>query len=61
MQQDILPPTIQEDVAMQMNICSQTFQGEVSNPVSLSAPNAVPPGPDRTVRAVAMATAGPMK
>ncbi len=49
MQQDILPPTVQEDVAMQLNIRSQTFQGEVSNSVSLSAPKAAPPGPDRTM------------
>ncbi len=49
MQQDILPPTIQEDVAMQLNICSQTFQREVSNSVSLSAPKAAPPGPDRAM------------
>jgi hypothetical protein len=49
MQQDILPPSFQEDVAMQLNIRSQTFQGEVSNSVSLSAPKAAPPGPDRTM------------
>jgi hypothetical protein len=34
---------------MQLNIRSQTFQGEVSNSVSLSAPKAAPPGPDRTM------------
>jgi hypothetical protein len=49
MQQDILPPSIQEDVAMQLNIGSQTFQGEVSNSVSLLAPKAAPSGPDRTM------------
>jgi len=49
MQQDILPPSIQEDVAMQLNIRSQTFQGEVSNSVSLLAPKAAPPGPNRTM------------
>jgi hypothetical protein len=49
MQQDILPPSFQEDVAMQLNIHSQTFQGEVSNSVSLAAPKAAPPGPDRTM------------
>jgi hypothetical protein len=49
MQQDILPPSFQENVAMQLNIRSQTFQGEVSNSVSLSAPKAAPPGPDRTM------------
>ncbi len=49
MQQDILPRSIQEDVAMQLNIRSQTFQGEVSNSVSLSAPKAAPPGPNCTM------------
>ncbi len=49
MQQDILPPNFQEDVAMQLNIQSQTFQGEVSNSVSLSAPKAAPPGPNHTM------------
>jgi hypothetical protein len=34
---------------MQLNIRSQTFQGEVSNSVILSAPKAAPPGPDRTM------------
>jgi hypothetical protein len=34
---------------MQVNILPQTFQGEVSNPVSLVAPKAAPPGPDRTM------------
>jgi hypothetical protein len=49
MQQDILPPSIQEDVAMQLNIRSQTFQGEVSNSVSLSTPKAATPGPNHTM------------
>jgi hypothetical protein len=49
MQQDILPPSFQEDVAIQLNICSQTFQGEVSNSVSLLAPKAAPSGPNRTM------------
>jgi hypothetical protein len=49
MQQDILPPTFQEDVSMQLNIRSQTFQGEVSNSVSLAAPKTAPPGPDSTM------------
>jgi hypothetical protein len=49
MQKAILPPSIQEDVAMQLNIRSQTFQGEVSNSVSLSAPKAACPGPNRTM------------
>ncbi len=35
--------------AMQVNILPQTFQGEVSNLVSLAAPKAAPPGPDRTI------------
>ncbi len=35
--------------AMQVNILPQTFQGEVSNSVSLAAPKAAPPGPDRTM------------
>ncbi len=32
-----------------MNILPQTFEGEVSNSVSLAAPKAAPPGPDRTM------------
>ncbi len=32
-----------------MNIVPQTFQGEVSNSVSLAAPKAAPPGPNRTM------------
>jgi hypothetical protein len=35
--------------ATQVNILPQTFQGEVSNSVSLVAPKAAPPGPDRTM------------
>jgi hypothetical protein len=35
--------------AMQPNIPSQTFQEDVSNSVSLAAPKAAPPGPDRTM------------
>jgi hypothetical protein len=35
--------------AMQVNILPQTFQGEVSNSVSLAAPKAAPPGPNRTM------------
>jgi hypothetical protein len=35
--------------AMQVNILPQTFQGEVSNSVSLAAPKAAPPGPDHTM------------
>ncbi len=35
--------------ATQVNILPQTFQGEVSNSVSLAAPKAAPPGPDRTM------------
>ncbi len=34
---------------MQVNILPQTFQGEVSNSVSLAAPKAAPPGPDCTM------------
>jgi hypothetical protein len=33
--------------AMQVNILPQTLQGEDSNSVSLAAPKAAPPGPDR--------------
>jgi hypothetical protein len=33
--------------ATQVNLLPQTFQGEVSNSVSLAAPKAAPPGPDR--------------
>ncbi len=32
-----------------VNILPQTFQGEVSNSVSLAAPKAAPPGPDHTM------------
>jgi hypothetical protein len=35
--------------ATQVNILPQTFQGEVSNSVSLAAPKAAPPGPDHTM------------
>jgi hypothetical protein len=35
--------------ATQVNILPQTFQGEVSNSVSLAAPKAAPPGPNRTM------------
>jgi hypothetical protein len=35
--------------ATQVNILPQTFHGEVSNSVSLVAPKAAPPGPDRTM------------
>jgi hypothetical protein len=35
--------------ATQVNILTQPFQGEVSNSVSLVAPKAAPPGPDRTM------------
>ncbi len=35
--------------AMQPNILPQTFQEDVSNSVSLAAPKAAPPGPDRTM------------
>ncbi len=35
--------------AMQPNILPQTIQEDVSNSVSLAAPNAAPPGPDRTM------------
>ncbi len=42
--------TASKDVtATQVNILPQTFQGEVSNSVSLAAPKAAPPGPDRTM------------
>ncbi len=33
----------------QVNILPQTFQGEVSNSVSLAAPKAAPPGPGHTM------------
>ncbi len=33
----------------QVNILHPTFQVEVSNSVSLAAPKAAPPGPDRTM------------
>ena len=33
--------------ATQVNILPQTFQGEISNLVSLAAPKAAPPGPNR--------------
>jgi hypothetical protein len=35
--------------SMQVNILPQTFQGLVSNSVSLAAPKVAPPGPDRTM------------
>jgi hypothetical protein len=35
--------------ATQVNILPQTFQGEVSNSVSLAAPKAAPPGPNCTM------------
>jgi hypothetical protein len=35
--------------AMQPNILPQTFQEDVSNSVSLAAPKATPPGPNRTM------------
>ncbi len=35
--------------ATQVNILPQTFQGEVSNSVSLAAPKAAPPGPNHTM------------
>ncbi len=38
-----------EVTVTQVNILPQTFQGEVSNSVSLAAPKAAPPGPDRTI------------
>ncbi len=38
-----------EDTTTQVNILPQTFQGEVSNSVSLLAPKAAPPGPDSTM------------
>ena len=38
-----------EVTTTQVNILPQTFQGEVSNSVSLAAPKAAPPGPNRTM------------
>jgi hypothetical protein len=38
-----------EVTIMQVNILPQTFQGKVSNSVSLAAPKAAPPGPDFTM------------
>jgi hypothetical protein len=43
--------TASTDVTVtQVNILPQTFQEEVSNSVSLAAPKAAPPGPNRTMR-----------
>jgi hypothetical protein len=38
-----------EVTTTQVNILPQTVEGEVSNSVSLTAPKAAPPGPDRTM------------
>ena len=42
-------PASTDITTTQVNILPQTFQGEVSNSVSLAAPKAAPPGPDHTM------------